>query len=218
MWRKGSNSFEPPILKKIFSFLTTPHDIWQLSSLTRYGNCTPYIARQHLNYWTTRKDPEPPTIKVSPMPLFGWIWVIPEGTEISDFWKLKTCYVLVLHSFSAVLVQNLSLSLAPIFSLSGNDPFLSCKCQISIQMFSLGESRDQIANICWIMEKAREFQKNIYFCFIDYAKAFDCVDHNKLRKILKEMGIPDHLTCLLRNLYAGQEATVRTGHGKTDWF
>src|SRR5574341_373716 len=72
--------------------------------------------------------------------------------------------------------------------------------------------------IHWIMEKAREFQKNIYFCFIDYAKAFDCVDHNKLWKILKEMGIPDHLICLLRNLYAGQEATVRTGHGTTDWF
>uniref|UniRef100_A0A4W2CGT2 RNA-directed DNA polymerase n=1 Tax=Bos indicus x Bos taurus TaxID=30522 RepID=A0A4W2CGT2_BOBOX len=79
-------------------------------------------------------------------------------------------------------------------------------------------TRDQIANIRWIMEKAREFQKNIYFCFLDYAKAFDCVDHNKLWKILKEMGIPDHLTCLLRNLYAGQEATVRTGHGTTDWF
>ena len=72
--------------------------------------------------------------------------------------------------------------------------------------------------IRWIMEKAREFQKNIYFCFIDYAKAFDCVDHNKLWKILKEMGIPDHLSCLLRNLYAGQKATVRTGHGTTDWF
>ena len=79
-------------------------------------------------------------------------------------------------------------------------------------------TRDQIANICWIMEKAREFQKNIYFCFIDYAKAFDCVDHNKLWKILKEMGIPDHLTHLLVNLYAGQEATVRTGHGTKDWF
>ena len=79
-------------------------------------------------------------------------------------------------------------------------------------------TRDQIANIRWIMEKAREFQKNIYFCFIDYAKAFDCVDHNKLWKILKEMGIPDHLTCLLRNLYAGQEVTVRTGDGITDWF
>ena len=90
------------------------------------------------------------------------------------------------------------------------------------------ETRDQIANICWIIEKAREFQKtstsalltskNIHFCFIDYAKAFDCVDHNQLCTILKEMGIPDHLTCLLRNLYAGQEATVRTGHGTTDWF
>ena len=77
---------------------------------------------------------------------------------------------------------------------------------------------DQIANIHWIIEKAREFQKNIYFCFIDYAKAFDCVEHNKLWKILKDMGIPDHLTCLLRNLYAGQEATARGGHGKTDWF
>ena len=79
-------------------------------------------------------------------------------------------------------------------------------------------TRDQIANICWIMEKAREFQKNIYFCFIDYAKAFDCVDHNKLWKILQEMGIPDHLICLLRNVHAGQEATTRTGHGTTDWF
>ena len=78
-------------------------------------------------------------------------------------------------------------------------------------------TRDQIANICWITEKVREFQKNVYFCFIDYAKAFDCVDHNKLWKILKEMEILDHLTCLLRNLYAGHEATVRTGHG-TDWF
>ena len=79
-------------------------------------------------------------------------------------------------------------------------------------------TRDQIANIRWIMEKAREFQKNIYFCLIDYAKAFDCVDHNKLWKILKEMGIPDHLTCLLRNLYAGEDATVRAVHGTTDWI
>ena len=78
--------------------------------------------------------------------------------------------------------------------------------------------RDQIANIRWIRDKARVFHKNISFCFIDYAKAFDCEDHGKLWKILKEMGIPDHLTCLLRNLYAGQEATVRTGHGTTDWF
>ena len=80
------------------------------------------------------------------------------------------------------------------------------------------ENRDQIANTHWIIEKAREFKKNIYFCFIDYAKAFDCVDHNKLWKILKEMGRLDHLTCLLRNPYADQEATVRTGHGTKDWF
>ena len=79
-------------------------------------------------------------------------------------------------------------------------------------------TRDQEANICWISEKARGFQENIYFCCIDYAKAFDCMDHNKLWKIQKEMGIPDHLTYLLRNLHAGQEATVRTGHGTTDWF
>ena len=94
---------------------------------------------------------------------------------------------------------------------------------MNFQMFKLDlekgrGTRDQIANICWILKKAREFQKNIYFCFIDYAKAFDCVDHNKLLKILQEMGIPDHLTCLLRNLYPGQQATVRIGHGTTDWF
>ena len=93
---------------------------------------------------------------------------------------------------------------------------------MNFQMFKLvlenEENRDHIANIHWIIEKAREFQINIYFCFIDYAKAFDCVHHDKLWKILKEMGIPDHLTCLLRNLYAGQEATVRTGHGTTDCF
>ena len=79
-------------------------------------------------------------------------------------------------------------------------------------------TRDQIANIRWIIEKAREFQKNLYFCFIDYAKVFDCVDHNKLWKILKEMGILEQLTCLLRNLYVGQEATVRTLYRTTDWF
>ena len=78
-------------------------------------------------------------------------------------------------------------------------------------------TRDQIANICWIIKKAGKFQKNVYFCFIDYAKVFDCVEHNKLWTILRD-GKPDHLTCLLRNLYAGQEATVRTGHGPTDWF
>ena len=85
--------------------------------------------------------------------------------------------------------------------------------------FSKGRgTRDQIANIRWIIEKAQEFQENIYFCFIDYAKAFDCVDHSKLWKILKEMGIPDNVICFLRNLYAGQEATVRTGHGTMEWF
>ena len=86
------------------------------------------------------------------------------------------------------------------------------------QVLEKAEEPDQIANICWIIKKAREFEKNIYFCFIDYAKAFDCVDHNKLWKILKEMGIPDHLTHLLRNLYAGQKATVSTGHGPKDWL
>ena len=93
-------------------------------------------------------------------------------------------------------------------------------CATNFQMFKLDleKADDKIANIQWIIEKAREFQKNIYFCFIDYAKVFDCVDHNKLWKILQKMGIPDHLTCLLRSLYAGQKATVRTGHGTTDWF
>ena len=90
--------------------------------------------------------------------------------------------------------------------------------QILKLVLEKAEEPDQIANICWIIKKARQFQKNIYFCFIDYAKAFDCVDHNKLWKILREMGILDHLTSLLRNLYAGKEATVRTGHGTTDWF
>ena len=88
---------------------------------------------------------------------------------------------------------------------------------VQVGFIKAREIRDQIANIRWIMEKAREFQKNIYFCFIDYAKAVDCVDHHKLWKI-QEMGIPDHLTFLLRNLYAGQEATVRTGHGTTEYF
>ena len=97
--------------------------------------------------------------------------------------------------------------------------YMNCELPAVEAGFRKGRgTRDQIANIHWIMEKAREFQKNIYFCFIDYAKAFDCMDHNKPWKILQEMGIPDQLTCLLRNLYAGQEATVRTGHGTTDWF
>ena len=97
--------------------------------------------------------------------------------------------------------------------------YVNCKLPDVQAGFRKGRrTRDQIANIRWIIEKAREFQKNIYFCFIDYDKAFDCVDYNKLWKILKQMRIPDHLTCLLRNLYSGQEATVRTGHGTTDWF
>ena len=97
--------------------------------------------------------------------------------------------------------------------------YVNCKFTDVQAGFRKGRGiRDQIANIRWIIKKTREFQKNIHFCFIDYAKVFDYLDHNKLWKILQEMGIPDHLTCLLRNLYAGQDATVRTGHGTTDWF
>ena len=96
--------------------------------------------------------------------------------------------------------------------------YMECELPYVQAGFRKGRERDQIANIFWMIEKAREFQKNIYLCFIDYAKAFDSLDHSKLWKILKKMGIPDNLICLLRNLYAGQEATVRTGHGKTDWF
>ena len=106
--------------------------------------------------------------------------------------------------------------------LKFSKPGFSNTWTMNFQMFKLvlgkAEETDQTANIHWIIKKAREFQKNIHFCFIDYAKAFDCVDHNKLWEILKETGIPDHLTYLLRNLYAGQEATVRTRHGTTDWF
>ena len=97
--------------------------------------------------------------------------------------------------------------------------YVNCELPGVQALFRKGRgTRDQIANIHWIIKKAKEFQKNIYFCFIDYAKTFDSVDHNKLWKILQEMGIPDHLICLLRNLYSGQETTVRTGHGTTDWF
>ena len=100
---------------------------------------------------------------------------------------------------------------------AGLQQYVNCELPDVQAGFGKGRgTRDQTSNICWIIKKAREFQENIYFCFIDYAKAIDCVDHHKLRKILKEMEIPDHLTCLLRNLYAGQEATVRTGHGTTD--
>ena len=97
--------------------------------------------------------------------------------------------------------------------------YVNCEIPDVQAGFRIGKgTRDQIANIHWTIEKAREFQENIYFCFTDNAKAFDCVDHNKMWKILKEMGVPDHLTCLLTNLYAGQEARVRTGPGTTDWF
>ena len=97
--------------------------------------------------------------------------------------------------------------------------YLNCELSDVQAGFRKGRgTRDQIANIYWIIKKAREVQKNIYFCFIDYAKAFDYLDHKKLWKILQEIGIPDHLSCLLRNLYAGQEETARTGHGRTDWF
>ena len=102
---------------------------------------------------------------------------------------------------------------------AGPQQYMNCELPDVWAGFTKGRgTRDQIANIRWIVEKARAFQKNIYFCFINYAKDFDCVDYNKLWKILKETGIPDHLTCLLRNLYADQEAAVRTGHGATDWF
>ena len=95
--------------------------------------------------------------------------------------------------------------------------YMNCELPYAQAGFRKGRgTRDQIANIHWIIKKAREFQKNIYFCFIDYAKAFDCIDHNELWKILQDMGISDHLTCLLRNLYASQEVTVRTGHGTTE--
>ena len=116
-------------------------------------------------------------------------------------------------------VGSLSLLQQIFLTQESNRGLLHCRqilYQLSYQRIRKG--RNQIAKIYWIFEKAREFQKNIYFCFLDYAKAFDCVDHKKLWKILKEMEIPDHFTCLLRNLYAGQEATVRTGCGTTDWL
>uniref|UniRef100_A0A4W2HW20 RNA-directed DNA polymerase n=1 Tax=Bos indicus x Bos taurus TaxID=30522 RepID=A0A4W2HW20_BOBOX len=127
------------------------------------------------------------------------------GKECSNY-----CTIALISHASKVMLKILQARL---------QQYLNCELPDVQAGFRKGRgTRDQIANICWIIEKAREFQKNIYFCFIDYVKAFDCVDHNKLWKILNEMGVPDHLTCLLRNLYAGQEATVRTGHGTTDWF
>ena len=124
-----------------------------------------------------------------------------------DIYEHKLCSF---HVLSKVMLKILQVRL---------QQYMNCELPDVQVGFRKGRgTRDQIANICWTIEKAREFQKNIYFCFIDYTKAFDCVDHNELRKILKERGIPDHLTCLLRNLYAGQEATVRTGYDTADWF
>ena len=123
--------------------------------------------------------------------------------ECSNYWTI----VLIAHASKVVLkILQARLQL-----------YMNCKLPVVQAGFRKGRgTRDQIANICWIIEKAREFWKNIYFCFIDYTKALDCVDHNKLRKILHEMGIPDHLTCVLRNLFAGQEAPVRTGWETTE--
>ena len=123
---------------------------------------------------------------------------------------LNYCTIALIPHASKVMLKTLQARL---------QEYVNCEIPDVQAGFTKGRgTRDQIANICWIIEKARGFQRNIYFCFIDYAKAFDCVDHNKLWKILKEMGIPDHLICRLRNLYAGQEETVRTGHGTIDWL
>ena len=137
------------------------------------------------------------------MPVFLPISKKGNGKECSNY-----CTIALISHASKVMFQIFQASLPQ---------YVNCELPDVQAGFRQGRGpRDQIVNIRWIMEKAREFQKNIYFCFIDYAKAFDCMDHNKLWKILREMGIPDHLTCLLRNLYAGQEATVRTGHETTD--
>ena len=130
-----------------------------------------------------------------------------------DFGNAKECS----NYYTIALISHAGKSILKILQAGFNSMWT-----MNFQMFRLylekAEETEQIASIHWIIEKVREFQKNIYFCFIDYTKAFDCMDHNKLWKILQEMGIPDHLTCLLRNLYAGQEATVRTGQGTTGWF
>ena len=137
----------------------------------------------------------------------------PSGGSDKEF---ASCYVLAYHTIA--LISHASKVMVKILQ-SRLQQYVNRELPDVQVGFRKGRgTRCQIANIRWIMEKAREFQKNIYFCCTEYAKAFDCVDHNKLWKILKEMEIPDHLTCLLRNLYAGQEATVRTGHGTTDWF
>ena len=134
--------------------------------------------------------------------------LIPKKGNVKECWNYRTI-ALISHA-SQVMLKILQARL---------QQYVNCELPDVQAGFRKGRgTRDQIVNIHWIIKKVREFQKNIYFCFIDYAKAFDWVDHNKLWKILKEMGIPDHLTCLLRNLYAGQEAAVRTGHGTTDLF
>ena len=166
--------------------------------------------------------------------LFCWLWWL-----LHFFWGIPVCscryngHLSLIHPFQYILVHwflDCWHSLLPFLfdhfqfvlihgpDIPGPYAILLFTTSDLASITSHIHNRDQIANIRWIMVKAREFQKNIYFCFIDYAKAFDCVDHNKLWKILQEMGIPDHLTCLLRNLYAGQEAAIRTGHGTTDGF
>jgi len=131
------------------------------------------------------------------------------STKISAIWMAHPCPLLPTIAINSIckVLYCLETAVPPVFHLSS----------VALQTLLLSLCSSLKLNLA-MLEKAREFQKNIYFCFIDYAKAFDCMDHNKLWKILKEMGIPDHLTCLVRNLYAGQEATVRTGHGTTDWF
>ena len=132
------------------------------------------------------------------------------------YWSFSQCQRMFYHTFA--LISHANKVMFKILQVRLQQ-YMNCELPDVQAGFRKGRgTRDQIANICWIIEKAKEFQKNICFCFIDYVKAFDCVDHNKLWKILLQMGIPDHLTCLLRSLYAGQEATVRTGHETTDWF
>ena len=134
----------------------------------------------------------------------------PKEKQCQRMLKQLHCTIVLISHSSRVMLKMLQARL---------QQYVNCELSDVQTGFRKGRgTRDQIAKIHLIIKKARKFQKNIYFCFIDYAKAFDCVDHNKLWKILQEMGIPGHLTCLSRNLYVGQEAKVRTGHGKTDWF
>ena len=137
-------------------------------------------------------------------------YISPVTFVVKVWWHSNYCTIAHISHASKVMLKILQAKL---------QLYMNCELPVVQAGFRKGRgTRYQIANIFWIIEKAREFQKNIYFCFIGCAKAFDCLDHNKLWKILKEMGISDHLTCFLKNLYEGQEATVRTGHGTTDWF